>query len=1330
MPLYNFTSFEFTTGGKFGCFGPTRAELLAAYDTQSNPWLNDLNFFDVVGPVNGIQAWKVPQTGLYRIKAFGAGSNLRASNGIRGVQSRMPLAGGAIMQGDFVLEEGTWIYILCGQRPARNLITSTNEIVDTRETGRFGGHGGTFVVKKPPGEDVTLADALIVAGGAGGANANFFNAPANNPLWRDEPIFGGNTVFRESPFGFGTIKRTGNPGLAGMTAIEIGQPGFANADSVRWPRLSDTYFSPRSAPLYGPWGALYEPNAARALNPNYPIQHNPGGQEGQGGSFHPSFHAQILELTNTIPSAGAAGAGLIGRSPFLSPEEGIVSASGYHMGAMSYKEGGAGGFWSPNTSGTTITGNGTYGGFGGGGSFGAITTLFTRGGGGGYSGGGAGGGLRLAIPGFTYSTNSDPGGGGGSVNNGINKQDEFDPTIGNHEPGKVQITFLEPRQDPTPPDPEPDTEVALYSMSIGLDIYEGRNLFIFSNAENDLVRGSGSLFSDATSPRFSLQALQNFPEAAWWPWLDNKVASWANFYRFLEPLGFYNDVDYAQSPATSVSAAGDENNLARRRINHALWTVPLSGKYRLRVRGGMGLRHFLDDGNSTTINLATTGVAAFLAGGRGAYIKATVELFKGEKLVVVFGKAGHFGGGGGCSAVYREDAEEPLVIAGGGGGYRPPSQSWINATGILEPNDPVFGQGVGGADASFTPDGKPGLSPAHPTGAISAPINGAGGTGGFEGESLISDNGALGSRLAGAGGGGGWRGGRTINGNPQPCTWDVQGSFTNPDIAIQRVKRESLGGRGRLTDCTIPVRHAWTAPDARSNHRTFGGATSGGLRNLPHTGGFGGGGSVIVNDISITQPPNSPYSDYATLAGGGGGYSGGGASIAAGSESIAAGRMAGFAVGGGGGSYVAPEAEDVVFGYDPLQSGNQPYTVTKANGLVEIEFLEAIGPPPPPPPPPPPELDLFNLPILVTSYERLVTNTPIRKTRTGERRTTLRRPRLELVYEVLTASRLFEGFKSQYLTVGAGPWEVPILRDLVRLSSTAEPGVLSVFAPNFHGDFRPGTKVILYNPDGVQIEVREVDVALSQQLVFTEQTAIACNAVAPLRSALLTNGIQLTQINPHNRLLLNFVCLDDAGDFGESPFPQYKGLDFFADPNVTADPLQLSFKEKFAFVDNQSGNPLPVLLQDYLENFLQLNITANGNLARWKLKKWLASLNGKSKPFWLPDYTFKFDLIQNIAAASQTMQVKRLLGNPENFIGKHIIIEEEGQEPLLREITGVAIATSLFVQFEIDSPPGREISFKTSTVNLLRKVRLDTDEIEIYGSTFGKVNLPLQEVPE
>ena len=156
LPLYPFSSFQFTTAGTTGATGPSLATLRANAAYSSVSWTTDTNNY-LNMTTNGIQLWTVPTTGIYTIRAVGA------AGGNPGTFGR-----GRDIQTQTVLTRGEVIRILVGQQGI---------YLNTANNGQGSGGGGTFVVRG-------TQTPIIVAGGGGGrgntAAYQYINSNANN----------------------------------------------------------------------------------------------------------------------------------------------------------------------------------------------------------------------------------------------------------------------------------------------------------------------------------------------------------------------------------------------------------------------------------------------------------------------------------------------------------------------------------------------------------------------------------------------------------------------------------------------------------------------------------------------------------------------------------------------------------------------------------------------------------------------------------------------------------------------------------------------------------------------------------------------------------------------------------------------------------------------------------------------------------------------------------------------------------------------------------------------------------------------------------------------
>jgi hypothetical protein len=184
--LYAFSSHTFTAAGAGGRNGPTLANCQSAYASTS--WKNDSNAFGM--DIQGIQRWKVPQTGRYRIVTVGAPGG-RACDNTAGWGS------GTSMQGDFNLTAGTWLNILVGQRGI-NDPAYANYGSGTRMSAGGGGGSGVWL-------DSAIEPLVMSGGGAGSSDqpesfdgrhtyTKATTSTTANRAWNDSSFVGGTSA--------------------------------------------------------------------------------------------------------------------------------------------------------------------------------------------------------------------------------------------------------------------------------------------------------------------------------------------------------------------------------------------------------------------------------------------------------------------------------------------------------------------------------------------------------------------------------------------------------------------------------------------------------------------------------------------------------------------------------------------------------------------------------------------------------------------------------------------------------------------------------------------------------------------------------------------------------------------------------------------------------------------------------------------------------------------------------------------------------------------------------------------------------------------------------
>ncbi|GAA6092138.1 ALK tyrosine kinase receptor [Tachysurus ichikawai] len=160
----------FHTCGATGPIGPTPSQCSSSYH-KSNVDVT----VGTKGALKGIQMWRVPETGSYRITAYGAAGGRSVLNMFR--------SHGVFIVGDFRLQKNEVLYILVGQQgedacskteePLRKICLEQKGPPDSKSMLKGGGGGGggaTYIFKVEKGVYIPL---LIAAGGGGrGYNGN------------------------------------------------------------------------------------------------------------------------------------------------------------------------------------------------------------------------------------------------------------------------------------------------------------------------------------------------------------------------------------------------------------------------------------------------------------------------------------------------------------------------------------------------------------------------------------------------------------------------------------------------------------------------------------------------------------------------------------------------------------------------------------------------------------------------------------------------------------------------------------------------------------------------------------------------------------------------------------------------------------------------------------------------------------------------------------------------------------------------------------------------------------------------------------------------------
>ena len=286
--LYPFVTHTFTVAGKVGRYGPTLAQLQAAY--SGIPWVSNAAYFSQ-GRAQGYQVWTVPQTGIYTIEVAGArGQNSASTAGNYGR--------GAKIRARVSLTAGTKLEMVVGQVPGNSGSTNPGN-------SYAGAGGGSFVAIN--GTSVPV----MVAGGGAGSYSTYSSQAILDGQTRQQPRWDG---YNYSPASLGTHPQIGygGPGYhggggGGFFGHGTAYPGRAISDSAMTTDGSGQQYTSGAGFIGTSTGSTLDPVPGTwyALGGNATALTSEGGFGGGGGGHSGN---------NTAGAGGGYSGGLGGQT--------------------------------------------------------------------------------------------------------------------------------------------------------------------------------------------------------------------------------------------------------------------------------------------------------------------------------------------------------------------------------------------------------------------------------------------------------------------------------------------------------------------------------------------------------------------------------------------------------------------------------------------------------------------------------------------------------------------------------------------------------------------------------------------------------------------------------------------------------------------------------------------------------------------------------------------------------------------------------------------------------------------------------------------------------
>ena len=370
---------------------------------------------------------------------------------------------------------------------------------------------------------------------------------------------------------------------------------------------------------------------------------------------------------------------------------------------------------------------------------------------------------------------------------------------------------------------------------------------------------------------------------------------------------------------------------------------------------------------------------------------------------------------------------------------------------------------------------------------------------------------------------------------------------------------------------------------------------------------------------------------------------------------------------------------------------------------------------------------LWPFPAQMPVTEVLEWSTDVLVTEAAEQRIALRTaPR-----STLTLSHLLDatGLAEAAELGRAGPLDdgsLPLWHLARPATALVDAADLTVFVDTTDGAFDGAAQATLA-ADGGRAHLIEIAAVLPDRLELAAAAGVSLMRaiVTPVGTAFLARPVEIDRRRQGlGTATASFTLRSSDGSAAASPYPQHQGLDVLTNPAVLRQPLAETLGQTVEAIDNGYG---PIVLEPVLTHVQRrstITLIDRGS-ARLTRRRWLLSLRGRQRAFWLPTWGREL-VLQATATSGATSIVVAPFADPSVWFGRHLMIDHP-TGPVFREITAAAW-DALGIRLSI-AAPGKGIALGTP-IHLLVKVRSDADRIElIHGPNRSELALPLIETP-
>lgn len=363
--------------------------------------------------------------------------------------------------------------------------------------------------------------------------------------------------------------------------------------------------------------------------------------------------------------------------------------------------------------------------------------------------------------------------------------------------------------------------------------------------------------------------------------------------------------------------------------------------------------------------------------------------------------------------------------------------------------------------------------------------------------------------------------------------------------------------------------------------------------------------------------------------------------------------------------------------------------------------------------------------------ESLEWKTNVIRAKAKEQRIALRdAPRQAVDYEYMFEDRQVSLSRAMYYGWANRQFGIPIWFEMEFVGTIiAGSTVISVNTSNV--EYRVNYPAIIWVNDEefevlvvTAVNVGSIEVFVGP--INTYENAYVC----PVRYGRTSSGISYKR-GPHNLIKARTSFdIDRNTDIGASiGLSTHDGLDVLTDVMYDIGAGDERVQRNVTVIDNGLGIPVSDSLYTTTDETFSLGFVCLDRDELIRVRKWLHARKGKAKAFWLPTKSNDLQVVSNISAGEQAVNVVSIK-YPLYYTTRTIQIVLKNKSRYFLNVLGgissgnvdtLSLSTSIPVNMDID-----DIDY----INFMYKVRLDTDRVEVKHGEAGYVTIriPVKEV--